>query len=78
MWVNTIRLFMLDRLNIIKNELVGLQEKTNGRVIVNIILEKESEDRDKFDELKRYMGITKPNTEIIRSCIRTTHKLLFG
>jgi hypothetical protein len=53
---------------------------TNKKVIINLILEgKDDEnntDYDKFIELKDSIGVTKPNTEIIKNCIRATHKLL--
>ncbi len=58
-----------------------LSEK-NGRLIINIILERNAKvkegDLEKFEDIKNLLGISKPNTEILRECIRTTHKLLFG
>lgn len=47
----------------------------NGeRIIINLILERKNgeadTDFDKFLILKSKLGITKPNTEIIRECIR--------
>lgn len=52
------------------------------KVIINLILEGKDNDTntdyDKFIELKDMIGKTKPNTETIRQCIRTTYKLLLG
>lgn len=56
-------------------------EKTD-KLIINLILDKNAKVKDgdfeKFEDLKQLMGINKPNTEIIRSCIRSTHKQLLG
>jgi len=56
--------------------------ENNKKVIINLILQGEDEktntDYDKFLDLKDCIGKTKPNTEIIRVCIRATHKELLG
>ena len=52
------------------------------KLIINLILDRNAKVKDgdfeKFEDLKQLMGINKPNTEIIRSCIRHTHKNLLG
>lgn len=50
----------------------------NNRVIINLILEESQLERRQFEELKLLLGFSKPNTEIIRACIRSTYKQLLS
>ncbi len=52
--------------------------KPNNRIIINLILEESQLERRQFEELKLLLGFSKPNTEIIRECIRSTHTRLIG
>lgn len=53
-------------------------QKPNNRVIINLILEESQVERRQFEELKLLLGFSKPNTEIIRECIRSTYKHMLG
>lgn len=57
-------------------------EDNNKKVIINLVLQGEDNqndtDYDKFLDLKDIIGKTKPNTEVLRKCIRSTHKQLLG
>ncbi len=45
-------------------------------IIIN--LELNGEDAKKFEEVKLKLGISKPNTEILRECITEKHQRLFS
>lgn len=47
-----------------------------AEIIIN--LELKGEDATKFEEVKSKIGISKPNTEILRGCIAEVHQRLFS
>lgn len=47
----------------------------SAQLIINIELN--GTERIKFEEVKAKIGVTKPNTEILRVCIAEVHTRLF-
>lgn len=58
--------------------MAGITPKPNNRIIINLILEESQIERRQFEELKLLLGFSKPNTEIIRVCIRSTYTQFIG
>ncbi len=64
---------LLDSNTILK---VGDFKMVKADIIIN--LELNGEDAKKFEEVKLKLGISKPNTEILRECITEKHQRLFS